>query len=43
MVLEIDNDGEIRSEYKDRVKLERIKGLQAKEMHGKWFRENEDA
>ena len=43
VVLEIDNDGESGSEYKDRVKLERIKGLQAKEMHGKWFRENENA
>lgn len=43
IVLEVEEDGESGIEYKDRVKLERLKELQEKEMHGKWFRENEGA
>ena len=43
IVLEANEEGESGVEYKDRVKLERIKDLQGKEMHGKWFRENEAA
>jgi len=43
IVLEVAGEGETGSEYKDRVKLERIKKLQGMEMHGKWIRENEGA
>ena len=42
-ILKQDNIGENGKEYKTRVHSERIESLQEKQMHGKWFRENEGA